>query len=506
MAALLCGAVLSANAEASVSSSHIVKVEQGLISGASDGGVNSYLGIPYAKPPVGSLRWRPTESAEAWSGVRKANEFASECFQVGNFYTSSNVESFDRPYGSEDCLYLNVWSPQSDAEVRPVIVYIHGGGSVHGAASLALYNGKRLAKELDAVFVSLNYRLGFYGLISSPDLRLGDPAGDSGNFALLDQIKALEWVQNNIASFGGDAGNVTVMGQSAGCGSIWHLMRSPLASGKFHKSFCMSGIPNNSDRVDLDKASQKLLFNLLVNDGVISSDKEFQKYLSTTGPEQRRDYLYSKTSLEILSASEGVKLDPAAVDGYVLSDGKGGTLVNNVPSIIGTVDDEAALLFLGGYSKKNYIDLWRLIQSDKPLSRRDFFASIIDYARFKAVVGIVDPVLFYAVDKSTEVLASASAPVYRYHFEWDKSPEPWRTIIGSYHGIDVPFVFGNFERDTPSFTNFTWRGIPLDELERVHAIFAKALRGFIESSDPNKYDSGLNWATWKSADDDLIIE
>ena len=508
--ALLCLASVSVSAEEysnnEMQKNTVVRVKQGLISGVSENGVNSYLGIPYAKPPIGSLRWQPSQDPSPWSGVRKATEFGSACYQIGNFYTSNNADDFDRPYGSEDCLYLNVWASEGITEKRPVVVFIHGGGSVHGAASLPLYNGLRLAKELNAVFVSINYRLGFYGNMSSVDLRQGDPAGDSGNFAVLDQIKALDWVQNNIARFGGDVANVTLMGHSAGCGNIWHLMRSPLASGKFHKAFCMSGISNESSRDDLDDAGQALLTNLLVADGSIKSKSEFKDYIKRTRPEQRRDYLYSKSSLDILNASEGVAINPPAVDGYVITTRKDEPLVNAVATIVGTTDDEAGLLYLGGISKKSYSELWGLIHADKQLGRDDFFSNMLDYIKFKMTVWIVDPVLLHIVDNSTELLKSSAAPLYRYHFEWKDTPEPWQSIIGSYHGIDVPFVFGNFEMDTPSFTDFTWRGSSsAEQRENIHNTFSKALRGFVESADPNKYVPQLGWSPWSSEDDDLIL-
>ena len=509
LAVLLCFVSVLAEAEgvskSEMQKNNIVSIKQGLISGLSENGVDTYLGIPYAEPPIGHLRWRPSQDPKPWSGVRKAIEFGSACHQIGNFYTSNNADDFDRPYGSEDCLYLNVWVPEDIRGERPVVVFIHGGGSVHGAASLPLYNGMTLAKELNAVFVSINYRLGFYGNMSSADLRLGDPAGDSGNFAVLDQIKALDWVQNNIGSFGGDAANVTLMGHSAGCGNIWHLMRSPLASGKFHKTFCMSGISNDSSREDLDEAGQALLTNLLIADGLIPSKSGYKHYLETTTSDQRRDYLYSKSSLDILKASEGVTINPPAVDGYVITAGKNERLVNAVASVVGTTDDEAGLLYLGGFSKKNYAGLWELIHSDKQLERSDFFENILDYIKFKMAVWIIDPVLLHLVDKSTELLKSSAVPVYRYHFEWKDTPEPWRSLIGSYHGIDVPFVFGNFETDTPSFTDFTWRVSGAEQRENMHSTFSKAMRGFIESTDPNKYAPQLRWSPWNSDDDDLIL-
>jgi len=491
---------------ASTQANNTVRIEQGQASGISYDEVTAFLGIPYAKPPVGELRWRAPQDPEPWDSLHHANAFGDACAQFGNFYTSNDAASFDRPYGSEDCLHLNVWAPKRSAMPRPVIVFIHGGSGVHGATLLPLYNGQRLAKELNAVFVSINYRLGFFGNLSLAALQTGDPAHDSGNFALLDQIKALEWVQKNIPSFGGDASNVTVMGHSAGCTSIWSLMRSPLASGKFHKSICLSGLPQESSKEELTETNNKLLANLLIADGIIASKDELKNYLNTTNPTQLKNYLYGKSAVDISSASQGTGGIAIAVDGHVITVGKSGPLVNAVPTLIGTTQNEAPLLLLKKFSEKNYSAIWEMIHTDKPLKQSDFFGGLSDLWKFKVSAWVTNKMLLSMVQDAVPLLTQQSVPVYQYKFNWQKTPEPWRALFGAYHGIDVPFIFGNFGLGTKNFTHFTWRVSEEAERENIHTELRKAIQGFIETADPNKYTANAEWPLWNEAKQVKIIQ
>jgi para-nitrobenzyl esterase len=211
----------------------------------ADGNSVSWRGVPFAKPPVGALRWQPTQAPDPWTGVRSAKDYADACSQIGGLFGpppkgkdySAVWETFYKQIGSEDCLYLNVWSPagSTDASKLPVIVYIHGGSNVVGASFDPLLLGGNLAKNANAVVVTVAYRLGLFGWFANPAFNTGDPIRDSGNFALLDLIQSLKFVKNNITAFGGDPGNVTIMGQSAGSTNVNALIVSPLAAGLFHK-------------------------------------------------------------------------------------------------------------------------------------------------------------------------------------------------------------------------------------------------------------------------------
>ena len=199
-------------------------------------GIYAWLGIPYAKPPVGALRWMPPVDAAAWSGVRPAQQFGASCAQVGsifgpaqdNAYGLSVRDSFNKPVGSEDCLTLNIWRPSTTDTKLPVIVYIHGGSNISGYTADPTYNGETLATKAHSVVVTVNYRLGLLGWLNLAQLKTGEVLADSGNFATLDQIRALKFVNANIDAFGGDPGNVTVMGESAGAANTWAMLVSPL--------------------------------------------------------------------------------------------------------------------------------------------------------------------------------------------------------------------------------------------------------------------------------------
>lgn len=198
--------------------------------------VARYLGIPFAAPPTGEDRWRPPAAARPWTGVRQAVQFAPACMQprsaLGAFYAD------DPPLMSEDCLYLNVWAPKH-ATHAPVMVWIHGGSLLTGTASSERYDGAKLAAK-GVVVVTINYRLGVFGYLALPALSAESPHGVSGNYGLLDQIRALHWVHDNVAAFGGDPGRVTVFGESAGALSVTHLLVSPLAQGLFQRAIAES--------------------------------------------------------------------------------------------------------------------------------------------------------------------------------------------------------------------------------------------------------------------------
>lgn len=218
-----------------------VAVTGGVIKGTTserDQSVQVYRGIPYAAAPIGDLRWKAPQPLGSWEGIREATAFSDACMQpvsTGGFYSSGEI-SMD-----EDCLYLNVWSAAVEAdEKRPVMVWIHGGSLRTGRGSTTTYNGASLADQ-GVVLVTINYRLGPLGFLAHPGLSAESPDGISGNYGVLDQIAALQWVQDNIASFGGDPDNVTIFGESAGSWSVCYLVATPLAKGTFHKAIAESG-------------------------------------------------------------------------------------------------------------------------------------------------------------------------------------------------------------------------------------------------------------------------
>ena len=195
---------------------------------ALESGVQAFLGIPFAAPPVGDLRWRAPQPPTPWQGVRQASNQPPACMQLGTRYMS------------EDCLYLNVWTKAESAEANlPVMVWIHGGGWTSGANSISIYSGEQFALN-EVVLISVNYRMNAFGWMAHPALSAESPEGISGNYGILDHIAALEWVRDNVAGFGGDPNNVTIFGESAGGGSVYSLLATPLAIGHIHKAITQS--------------------------------------------------------------------------------------------------------------------------------------------------------------------------------------------------------------------------------------------------------------------------
>ncbi len=235
-AAALGGGATSADAaRAGAHLPRAVTIVSGKLRGVARDGVVAYLGVPYAAPPVGGLRWRSPQDPPWWQGVRLADHFGNECLQGRRPGAAGSPMS-------EDCLYLNVWTPARRKSARlPVMVWLHGGGFFAGSGSQPLYDGANLARR-DVVVVTLNYRLGRLGFFAHPALAAESPSDPIGNYGLLDQIAALKWVRRNIRAFGGDPKNVTLFGQSAGGTSVSDLMVSPLARGTFDKAIIESGI------------------------------------------------------------------------------------------------------------------------------------------------------------------------------------------------------------------------------------------------------------------------
>src|SRR6185312_1782673 len=215
-----------------------VKIDSGAIAGSVSDGVLSFKGVPFAQPPVGPLRWRAPQPATPWTGVRQSTEYGHDCAQLP--FPSDAAPLGTKP--DEDCLVMNVWRPaNSEGRKLPVMVWIYGGGFVNGGSSPEVYSGAQFAKH-GIVFVSFNYRLGRFGFFAHPALTKANADGGLlGNYAYMDQIAALKWVQRNAAAFGGDASNVTVFGESAGGGSVHMLLTSPLARGLFEKAVIESG-------------------------------------------------------------------------------------------------------------------------------------------------------------------------------------------------------------------------------------------------------------------------
>ncbi|MEX2401200.1 MAG: carboxylesterase family protein [Rhodothermales bacterium] len=339
--------VLMPAIDADAQLSDAIRIETGLISGygAADAELRVFRGIPYAAPPVGALRWHAPHPADAWSGVRPADAFGPTCMQdpppPGSFY---QVEFFeDLEPMSEDCLYLNLWTAASSAdERRPVMMWIHGGAFRQGSGSMPSFDGTTLA-EKGVVLVTINYRLGVFGLMAHPDLTEETLHSASGNYGLLDQIAALQWIRRNISAFGGDPSNVTVFGQSSGAASVNQLMASPLADGLFHKAVLQSGSAFAFDESPSLEAAEQTGFEFAASLGASS--------------------IYALRALPadtIHARGRGIGFSPN-VDGYVLEDPVRMVFREGrqaaVPVLAGSTSDEGTPMFGPGLTADVYREM-----------------------------------------------------------------------------------------------------------------------------------------------------
>lgn len=410
-----------------------VRIDSGLISGQGDShGVSSYLGIPFAAPPVGNLRWRPPQPVAAWNGVRAADHFGASCMQdeMGVRLPWSRGFMTQGPI-SEDCLYVNVWTSSLEpAKKMPVMVWIYGGGYSEGSSEVAVYNGANLARN-GVVVVTFNYRVGPLGFLAYPALTEESPHHSSGNYGLLDQIAALNWVHRNIAAFGGDPFNVTIFGQSAGAGSIGILMTSPLAKGLFEHAITESGLG-----VFRGLDSKKPLAD---------AEQQGLKYAERLG-------VRSLAQLRALPAADFAKPIPGMprglsgfspnLDNWVVTDD---IPAHEVPLINGMVANDIGIADYGngrsraGVTREMYKAQMKNICGDRvatclklyPVKNgKEAAAALAATRRDRARVSIY----LWASDQIKR------GPVYTYYFD---RAEPWPQypLFGAFHTSEVPYVF-----------------------------------------------------------------
>jgi para-nitrobenzyl esterase len=301
----------------------------GSISGVRADGLSVYKGVPFAAPPVGALRWRPPEPVPPWTGTRTATAFAPACMQEG-----VSMPGEVAPKVSEDCLYLNIWTPAERAAERlPVIVWIYGGGYRNGSASMPLYWGDQLAHR-GVIVVTIAYRLGPLGFLALPELTRESSYGSSGNYGLMDQIAALRWVQHNISAFGGDSNRVTIAGQSSGAISVSILMASPQAKGLFQRAIGESGA--------LFEPLQLAPSYLLVN-----AERDGEKYAAALGVHSLQE-LRRLPATRLLGGGNAGGVTHPVIEPYLLPMTPYAAFAagrqNDVPVLIGSNAEEARSL------------------------------------------------------------------------------------------------------------------------------------------------------------------
>jgi para-nitrobenzyl esterase len=500
-----------------------VTVSQGVLRGKTDQhDTLAWLGIPFAKPPVGDLRWRAPQEPEAWDGIRDATKFCSFCTQYGNFLsetgadTLSDITGDGRVTGSENCLFLNIWRPNTTEVKLPVYVFIYGGGNIIGRSDVSIYDGARVSSDGNFVFVTVNYRIGYLGWFRHPALLTGDKLDDSGNYGTLDIIQSLKWIKQNIAAFGGDPDNVTISGQSAGGINTLTMMVSSLAEGLFNKAIVHSGFSNSCTTESAEKKAQLMLERLIIQDG-LTNKSGVSEFLKDKSNEWISDYLRSKTISEIYPADNcgpfTLPIDSITVadammgvyeDGYVvpkaqidcIKEGK----YNRVPVIIGCTKEELRLLI--SQLVFNPKRLWAATQAYDPDNPNFDLNKLIDPVSYP-ILALYGPATAigqlymegFGVDQTVSALKKWQDNVWVYKFMWDEEPEPFDFFIGAGHAMDLPFVFGNFITDKSSLAFFAWNKNNLPGAEALSAYMRKYYANFVHSGDPN--GGGLtNWTTW----------
>ncbi len=457
----------------------IVETAQGKLAGFAKDGVLRFNGIPYASPPVGALRWRKAEPPRPWAGVREALRFGPIAPQVRG--AAEALTGGTPGVQSEDCLYLNVWTPSLEGR-RPVMVWIHGGAFVTGAGSLGTYNGKFLAAQGDAVVVTINYRLGAFGFLNLRDATDGAlPA--TGCEGLSDQLAALAWVRENIAAFGGDAGNVTVFGESAGAMSIGALLAAPASQGLFRRAILQSGAAHIGRARESSARIGRLFLKKLGAAGasgiMAASDRQIlQAQADVLGG--RRD-----GGLPFAPTADGDLLPLRAIDGV-------------------RAGAAAGIALLAGTTKEE----WKLFTAARPRLRLMDAAKLRDYTARQVGEEHADALLeAYAEGSSFErwnaVMTDRTfavpaarlleaqgrrAPVFAYRFDW-RSPL-LKGFLGACHALELGFVFGTYNQKMAGA--FFGSGARADALSQA---MMRAWIAFARGGDPSGAAAG-DWPAY----------
>ncbi len=457
----------------------VIKIQTGLIKGVTCGNpaYTVFKGIPFAKPPVGEYRWKAPATPESWDGVKTCDSFApisvQEFLPEGEFY-QKEFFPVEMPM-SEDCLYLNVWTPsKTSTEKLPVMMWIHGGAFIRGYGHEMEFDGEAFCKR-DVILVTVPYRLGALGFFAHPELSKKDPNNVSGNYAVLDLIRALEWIKDNIEAFGGDPSNVTIFGQSAGGMLVQTLCTSPLSKGLFHKAIVHSaaGISSMIGKYTLADAEKC---------GKDATDK-----LNITLEE-----LTSMPAEELTDLLNTV-IDPNTfrmmpnADGYVLPDSPGDAVAfgkhHDIPYMTGSVQKDG-LLFSGFPSAKNIAEFETYLHEHYGLYA-DKYKKLFNAENDSDVIKAQD-----ALIKATAKLAPYSwanahlklgrKPAYVYYFDRDI---PGEDRPGAFHSSELWYVFGTLNR--------CWR--PMEAVDyNLSLIMTDYWTNFAKNGNPN----GANLPAW----------
>jgi para-nitrobenzyl esterase len=479
--------------------SAIAQTRCGKVEGEEKNGLFVFRGIPYAAPPVGARRWRAPEKPEAWSGVRRAVEFGAAAPQ--NRVPLEALAAFvvSEPQ-SEDCLFLNVWTPGLDGARRPVMVWIHGGAFTIGSGAQTLYEGSALAKRGDVVVVTINYRLGPLGFLRLDELTQGR-IPSTGNEGIQDQVRALEWVRENVAAFGGDPDNVTIFGESAGGMSVGTLLGLPGARGLFHKAIPQSGACNTANtREQAVRVAEKVgeLSGLRDADALLALTPEKLLQISaqlSPGPGVVVDRTIPGMPMQ--PVLDGTVQPRRAIDSVAAGSAAGVAVLVGAtseewklfgaldPTIASLPDEQLAARFEPrlGAATKPILDAYRKARSGRgaPATAAEIY-NAIETDRIFRLPGIV----------LAETQAKHDRRVYQYLYT--QPAALFGGMLGACHAVELGFVFGTHQ--LPGVSDFTGKGPAIDALAEKTM---DAWLAFARTGDPSTKSLGT-WPTYTAAD------
>ncbi len=473
-----------------------VKLDSGRLKGAVSKGVVSFKGSPFAAPPVGDLRWKAPQAVKPWTGVRPATAFAPDCLQVP---FPSDAAPLGGPLG-EDCLYANVWAPvERPAAKLPVMVWIYGGGFVNGGTSPAVYDGTHFA-ERGIVFVSFNYRVGRFGFFAHPALTAETPDGPIGNYGYMDQIAALKWVKRNIVAFGGDPGNVTIFGESAGGGSVLTLLTSPISRELMQRAIVESGggrdllmgprFLNKTSPLGAPSA-EEIGMNFAKSVGIVGTDAAALKALRALPA----DKIVAGLNMATMGAAAATYCGPIQ-DGVIVRESPQAALTAGrwakVPVMIGATSADI------GFPKAKTLDeLFGQFGANAEKAKAVYNPEKSDNVSLLGwkVAGdqmMVEPARFVA-----RTVSAAGIPAYEFRFSYvAEYLRSTPTCKGALHATEIPYVFN------------TVRAAHGDKLTaKDEALSGRANAywvNFAKTGNPNGQDL-QNWPAYK-ADSDIIMD
>lgn len=508
-----------------IDSSLTRQTESGKVTGyTEDNGARVWMGVPFAEPPVGELRWKAPVPKAPWPKDKTylAMAAASMCPQFGDLLGGVDPDLYGTYMGNEDCLYLNIYAPDDTTSPLPVMVWIHGGGNVVGSGSA--YDARKLAQLHKVVVVTFNYRLGPLGWFTHPALETGDAFDDSGNYGTLDMVRALTWVRDNIAAFGGNPNNVTAFGESAGGRDTFSLLVCPPARGLFHKAVAQSGSLNTSPmypaqnyvddptRPGHESSSREVLNKMLMADGLAASRDEAVSYQNAMTNAEISAYLRSKTPAELLNVyftgiTQSLHDIQMFRDGVVFPDADPFDLIadtstyNAVPFISGTNRDESKLFMC-------FEDEFVRVLAGLPVHIKDKgYYERFNYYSSTAKFAV-------AVDKVAAIMSRTPGQpgFYGYRFDWDEEPNLVAVdvgfLMGAAHGFEITFVFNDFEGFiAPQFSPLLYTNGNEPGRQALADSMSSYWAQFAYSGTPGKGRSGTEtqWKPWDNDGDKFIV-